>query len=121
MDRGPWGAQNLAGAPPLHLTCLHCFLPIVGCLQVWAPLPKYQLHGITRANTLRLCQEAGIPFRELDFSLTKVGGCGGPGRGTRQAGRRAGWCGSLHSLSNIEAELGIWKTAATTMAGLLGA
>ncbi|KAK9809273.1 hypothetical protein WJX72_012545 [[Myrmecia] bisecta] len=39
---------------------------------VWAPTTKYQLHGITRANVIRLCKEHGIPARELDFSLTQV-------------------------------------------------
>lgn len=39
---------------------------------MWAPTTKYQLHGITRAHVLRLCEEHGIPVRELDFSLTKV-------------------------------------------------
>lgn len=41
--------------------------------QVWAPTTKYQLHGITRQTTLDLCRGNGIPVRELDFSLTKVG------------------------------------------------
>lgn len=40
--------------------------------EVWAPTTKYQLHGITRAHVLRMCEEHGIPVRELDFSLTKV-------------------------------------------------
>jgi branched-subunit amino acid aminotransferase/4-amino-4-deoxychorismate lyase len=30
--------------------------------------------GVTRANVLRLCEEAGIPAREDDFYLTQVGG-----------------------------------------------
>lgn len=40
--------------------------------EVWAPTTKYQLHGITRANVLRLCRAHGIACRELDFSLTQV-------------------------------------------------
>ncbi|PSC69247.1 aminotransferase class IV [Micractinium conductrix] len=40
--------------------------------EVWAPTTKYQMPGITRHNTIRLCRAAGIPVRELDFSLTQV-------------------------------------------------
>lgn len=40
--------------------------------QVWAPTTKYQLHGITRQNTINLCAQQGIPVREVDFSLTKA-------------------------------------------------
>lgn len=40
--------------------------------EVWAPTTKYQLHGVTRANVLRLCRANGIVARELDFSLTSV-------------------------------------------------
>jgi hypothetical protein len=41
--------------------------------EVWAPQAKYQLQGITRANVLKLCRQHGVPCRELDFTLTKVG------------------------------------------------
>jgi Amino-transferase class IV len=41
-------------------------------LEVWAPTTKYQLHGITRANVLRLCADNDIPYMEKDFSLTSV-------------------------------------------------
>lgn len=41
-------------------------------LQVWSPTTRYQLHGITRASTLRLARGAGLTVREKDFSLTEV-------------------------------------------------
>lgn len=40
---------------------------------MWAPSPRHQLRGITRARVLALCQEHGIPCRETDFYLTQVG------------------------------------------------
>ena len=49
-----------------------CAAPHQNQGEVWAPTTKYQLHGITRAHVLRLCEEHGIPVRETDFSLTKV-------------------------------------------------
>jgi branched-subunit amino acid aminotransferase/4-amino-4-deoxychorismate lyase len=39
---------------------------------VWAPTTKYQLHGITRANIIRMCKQQYIPVKEADFSLTQV-------------------------------------------------
>ena len=42
--------------------------------EVWTATPKYIMPGITRAVTLELCREHGIPARELDFSLTSVYG-----------------------------------------------
>ena len=41
-------------------------------LEVWAPTTKHQLHGVTRANVLRLCAAHGIACVEKDFSLTSV-------------------------------------------------
>lgn len=41
-------------------------------VEVWAPTTKHQLHGITRANVLRLCAAHGIHHVEKDFSLTSV-------------------------------------------------
>jgi len=41
-------------------------------VEVWAPTTKYQLGGITRKNVLTLCRQNNIPYRETDFSLTKV-------------------------------------------------
>ena len=51
-------------------------MPSPSALQVWAPTPRYQMPGITRRKVLELCQAAGIPVRELDFSLTQAGLCG---------------------------------------------
>ncbi|MCA9736526.1 MAG: aminotransferase class IV, partial [Gemmatimonadetes bacterium] len=42
--------------------------------EVWTATPKYLMPGITRAVTLELCREHGIPARELDFTLTNVYG-----------------------------------------------
>ncbi|RMZ56010.1 hypothetical protein APUTEX25_004434, partial [Auxenochlorella protothecoides] len=42
--------------------------------QVWAPTPRYQMPGITRASVLGLCEQEGIPCRELDFTVTQVYG-----------------------------------------------
>ncbi len=40
--------------------------------EVWTSTPKYCMNGITRAVTLELCREHGIPARETDFPLTDV-------------------------------------------------
>ncbi len=40
--------------------------------EVWTSDGRYCLHGITRANVLRVCRRAGIPARERTFSLTDV-------------------------------------------------
>lgn len=40
--------------------------------EVWTSDGRYCLHGITRANVLRVCRSAGIPAREHTFSLTDV-------------------------------------------------
>jgi len=40
--------------------------------ELWAPTGKYQLHGITRENTMRLAREMGIPVFEKDFTLAEV-------------------------------------------------
>jgi branched-chain amino acid aminotransferase len=39
---------------------------------VWTSTGDYCLGGITRANVLRACREAGIPCFEKNFSLTQV-------------------------------------------------
>jgi branched-chain amino acid aminotransferase len=41
---------------------------------VWTSSGKYCLGGITRAVTLEIAREAGIPAVEKDFSLTDVYG-----------------------------------------------
>jgi branched-chain amino acid aminotransferase len=40
--------------------------------EVWTSTPKYCMNGITRAVTLELCRDHGIPARETDFPLTDV-------------------------------------------------
>jgi branched-chain amino acid aminotransferase len=40
--------------------------------EVWTSTGDYCLGGITRANVLRACREAGIPCFEKNFSLTQV-------------------------------------------------
>ncbi|CZR66614.1 related to D-alanine aminotransferase [Phialocephala subalpina] len=42
--------------------------------EVWAPTRAYQMQGITREMTLRICRENGIPVRETDFTLTETYG-----------------------------------------------
>ena len=34
--------------------------------------PRYQLHGITRANVIQLARDNHIPVQECDISLTQV-------------------------------------------------
>jgi branched-chain amino acid aminotransferase len=53
-------------------TCNSTHFFIVKGEQVWTSSGKYCLGGITRSNVLRLCDEAGIPALEKDFSLTDV-------------------------------------------------
>lgn len=55
-------------------TCNSTHFFIVRRGEVWTSTGKYCLAGITRANVLRLCREAGIPAHEKDFSLTDVYG-----------------------------------------------
>jgi branched-chain amino acid aminotransferase len=40
--------------------------------EVWTSDGRFTLAGITRANVLRICADAGIPARETTFSLTDV-------------------------------------------------
>src|SRR5580693_6602283 len=55
-------------------TCNSTHFFIVRRGEVWTSTGKYCLAGITRANVLRVCREAGIPALEKDFSLTEVYG-----------------------------------------------
>jgi branched-chain amino acid aminotransferase len=55
-------------------TCNSTHFFIVRKGEVWTSTGQYCLGGITRANVLRLCREAGIPAREKAFSLTDVYG-----------------------------------------------
>jgi len=53
-------------------TCNSTHFFIVRDGEVWTSTGRYCLHGITRANVLKLCAENGIAAREKDFSLTQV-------------------------------------------------
>jgi branched-chain amino acid aminotransferase len=55
-------------------TCNSTHFFIVRRDEVWTSSGKYCIAGITRANVLRLCHEAGITAHEKDFSLTDVYG-----------------------------------------------
>lgn len=55
-------------------TCNSTHFFIVRRGEVWTSTGKYCLAGITRANVLSLCREAGITAHEKDFSLTEVYG-----------------------------------------------
>ncbi len=50
----------------------HFFIARKG--EVWTSTGQYCLGGITRANVLAVCREAGIPAIEKSFSLTDVYG-----------------------------------------------
>ena len=53
-------------------TCNSTHFFIVRKGQVWTSTGDYCLGGITRANVLKMCGEAGITAREKNFSLTEV-------------------------------------------------
>jgi branched-chain amino acid aminotransferase len=55
-------------------TCNSTHFFIVRRGEVWTSTGDYCLAGITRANVLRICREAGIVARERNFSLTDVYG-----------------------------------------------
>jgi branched-chain amino acid aminotransferase len=55
-------------------TCNSTHFFIVRKGEAWTSTGQYCLGGITRANVLRLCREAGIPAIEKSFSLTDVYG-----------------------------------------------
>ncbi len=55
-------------------TCNSTHFFVVRAGEVWTSSGRYCLPGITRANVIELCREAGIPARERDFSLTEVYG-----------------------------------------------
>ncbi|PNH08681.1 Branched-chain-amino-acid aminotransferase-like protein 2 [Tetrabaena socialis] len=55
-------------------TCNSTNFFIVRKGEVWAPSPRHQLRGITRARVLALCGQHGVPCRETDFYLTQVYG-----------------------------------------------
>ena len=53
-------------------TCNSTHFFIVRNGEVWTSTGDYCLGGITRANVLRVCREAGIPCFEKNFTLTQV-------------------------------------------------
>ena len=53
-------------------TCNSTHFFIVRKGEVWTSSGDYCLGGITRANVLKLCREAGIPAFEKNFSLTEA-------------------------------------------------
>jgi len=53
-------------------TCNSTHFFIVRDGEVWTSPPEYCLGGITRANILKVCREAGIPAIEKRFSLFDV-------------------------------------------------
>jgi branched-chain amino acid aminotransferase len=55
-------------------TCNSTHFFIVRKSEVWTSTGDYCLGGITRANVIALCREAGIPVFEKNFSLTDVYG-----------------------------------------------
>ncbi|MEC9465465.1 MAG: aminotransferase class IV [Myxococcota bacterium] len=75
-----WIQANKAGADEglmldphgFVATCNSTHFFIVRGEELWTSSGRYCLHGITRANILRVAQEAGMITKETDFSLTKV-------------------------------------------------
>lgn len=55
-------------------TCNSTHFFVVRRGEVWTSTGQYCLGGITRANVLAVCREAGIPAFEKSFSLTDVYG-----------------------------------------------
>jgi branched-chain amino acid aminotransferase len=55
-------------------TCNSTNFFIVRKGEVWTSSGRYCMPGITRANVIRVCREAGIPVFEKDFSLLEVYG-----------------------------------------------
>ena len=55
-------------------TCNSTHFFIVRKGEVWTSTGDYCIPGITRANVIRLCREAGIPVFEKRFSLLEVYG-----------------------------------------------
>ncbi|WFL77070.1 aminotransferase class IV [Altererythrobacter arenosus] len=55
-------------------TCNSTHFFIVRKGEVWTSSGDYCLGGITRANVIRICRDAGIPVFEKNFSLTDVYG-----------------------------------------------
>lgn len=68
------GADEALMLDPLGFvaTCNSTHFFIVRKGEVWTSPPEYCLGGITRANIIRVCREAGIPMFEKRFSLFDV-------------------------------------------------
>jgi branched-chain amino acid aminotransferase len=68
------GADEALMLDPLGFvaTCNSTNFFIVRRGEVWTSTPMFTLDGITRGNVLRICRKAGIPARELSFTLTEV-------------------------------------------------
>lgn len=68
------GADEALMLDPLGFvaTCNSTHFFIVRDGEVWTSPPEYCLGGITRANIIKVCREAGIPVFEKRFSLFDV-------------------------------------------------
>ena len=68
------GADEALMLDPLGFvaTCNSTHFFVVRRGEVWTSSGMFCLGGITRANVLRICAEAGIPAQERSFSLTEV-------------------------------------------------
>ena len=68
------GADEALMLDPLGFvaTCNSTHFFIVRRGEVWTSPPEYCLGGITRANIIKVCREAGIPVFEKRFSLFDV-------------------------------------------------
>ncbi|OWP05988.1 hypothetical protein B2J93_6312 [Marssonina coronariae] len=74
--------SNVVGADEALMLDVHGFVKtcnstnffIVRDGVVWSPTRAYQMQGITRAVTIKLCRENAIPVVETDFTLTEAYG-----------------------------------------------
>lgn len=73
---------NVVGADEALMLDVHGFVKTCNSTNffivregvVWAPTRAYQMQGITRAKTIQICRENGIPVLETDFTLTETYG-----------------------------------------------
>ncbi|KAH9223589.1 aminotransferase [Leptodontidium sp. 2 PMI_412] len=74
--------SNVVGADEALMLDVHGFVKTCNSTNffivregvVWAPTRAYQMQGITRAMTIKLCRDNGIPIIETDFTLTETYG-----------------------------------------------
>ena len=68
------GADEALMLDPLGFvaTCNSTHFFVVRRGEVWTSTGMFCLGGITRSNVLRVCDEAGIPAHQRNFSLTEV-------------------------------------------------